>query len=63
MEKYNQIQGVLEGMKKDLEKFYDKKVNAAATRIRKDLNEIRKLAADFRKEIQEIRAQRKAEGK
>jgi hypothetical protein len=63
MEKYNQILGVLDGMKKDLEKFYDKKVNAAATRIRKDLNEVRKLSADFRKEIQEIRAQRKAEGK
>jgi hypothetical protein len=50
-------------MKKDLEKFYDKGVNAAATRLRKDLNEVRKIAADFRKEIQEIRATRKAEGK
>jgi hypothetical protein len=63
MEKYNQILIVLESMKKDMEKFYDKGVNAAATRIRKDLNEVRKLAADFRKEIQEIRAKRKAEGK
>jgi len=63
MERYNQILAVLEGMKKDLDKFYDKKVNAAATRIRKDLNEIRKISAEFRKEIQEERAKRKAEGK
>ncbi|MCX6158392.1 MAG: histone H1 [Ignavibacteriae bacterium] len=46
-------------MKVDLEKFYEKNQNAAGTRLRKELNNLRKLAADIRKEIQETRIARK----
>ena len=59
MEKLQQIRETLDGMQKDVEKFYDKGQNAAGTRIRKELNNIRKIAADMRKEIQDIRTQRK----
>ncbi|HLT24276.1 MAG TPA: histone H1 [Ignavibacteria bacterium] len=59
MEKLNQIKEILDNMQKDIEKFYDKGQNAAGTRIRKDLNNIRKLAADMRKEIQDVRNNRK----
>lgn len=59
MEKLNQIKEILENMQKDIEKFYDKGQNAAGTRIRKDLNNIRKIAADMRKEIQDVRTNRK----
>ena len=60
MEKLQQIREILDGMQKDIEKFYDKSQNAAGTRIRKDLNSIRKLAAEMRKEIQDVRNNRKS---
>ncbi len=50
-------------MKSDIEKFYEKDQNAAGTRLRKSLNELRKKAAEIRKDIQDERARRKAEGK
>lgn len=59
MEKFSQLQAILDGMKVDLEKFYNKGQNAAGTRLRKELNNLRKLAADVRKDIQELRSQRK----
>ncbi|MBI5402576.1 MAG: histone H1 [Ignavibacteriae bacterium] len=59
MEKFSQLQAILDGMKVDLEKFYNKGQNAAGTRLRKELNNLRKLAADIRKDIQDLRSQRK----
>jgi len=59
MEKFEQLQALLDGMAADKEKFYSKGQNAAGTRLRKELNNIRKLSADIRKEIQEVRASRK----
>ncbi|MDD5361173.1 MAG: histone H1 [Ignavibacteria bacterium] len=46
-------------MKIDIEKFYEKSQNAAGTRLRKELNNLRKMAADIRKDIQDIRSSRK----
>lgn len=63
MDNLNPLHEILEGMKTDAEKFYDKGQNAAGTRLRKALNDLRKKAADIRKEIQEERTKRKAEGK
>jgi hypothetical protein len=60
MEKFSQLQAILDGMKVDLEKFYNKSQNAAGTRLRKELNNLRKLAADIRKDIQELRSSRKS---
>ena len=60
MEKLEQIKGILEAMSTDIDKFYNKGQNAAGTRIRKELNNIRKIAAEMRKEIQEIRTERKS---
>lgn len=59
MEKFSQLQAILDGMKVDLEKFYNKSQNAAGTRLRKELNSLRKLAAEIRKDIQDLRTQRK----
>lgn len=59
MEKFTKLQETLDGMKVDLEKFYDKNQNAAGTRLRKELNTLRKIAAEIRKEIQDIRITRK----
>ena len=60
MEKFTKLQETLDGMKVDLEKFYGKNQNAAGTRLRKELNNLRKLAAEIRKDIQETRIARKA---
>jgi Histone H1-like protein Hc1 len=63
MEKFGNLNEILDGMKTDIEKFYEKGQNAAGTRLRKSLNELRKKAAEIRKDIQEERAKRKTEGK
>ncbi len=63
MDQLNRLQEVLESMKVDAEKFYDKGQNAAGTRLRKALNDLRKKAAEIRKEFQDERVKRKAEGK
>ena len=60
MDKFEQLQALLDGMKTDREKFFTKGQNAAGTRLRKELNNIRKLCADMRKEIQEIKTSRKS---
>ena len=59
MEKFTKLQETLDGMKVDIEKFYEKNQNAAGTRLRKELNNLRKMAADIRKEIHDIRITRK----
>ena len=63
MEKFGDLQKVIDSMTADIEKFYSKEQNAAGTRLRKELNNLRKVAAEIRKEIQEIREKRKAEPK
>lgn len=63
MNKFDDLHQILADMKVDIEKFYDKSQNAAGTRLRKSLNELRKKAAEIRKDIQDERAKRKAEGK
>lgn len=63
MEKFAHLNEILENMKTDIEKFYDKGQNAAGTRLRKALNDLRKKSAEIRKDIQDERVKRKAEGK
>ncbi|MCU0372604.1 MAG: histone H1 [Ignavibacteria bacterium] len=62
MEKFTKLQEILDGMKVDIEKFYEKQQNAAGTRLRKELNNLRKMAAEIRKDIQDVRSTRKASG-
>lgn len=59
MEKITQLKELLDGMAADVEKFYTKGVNSAGSRLRKELNNIRKLAAEVRKDIQNIKNERK----
>ena len=63
MEKFGDLQKVIDSMTADIEKFYSKEQNAAGTRLRKELNNLRKVAAEIRKEIQDIREKRKGEPK
>lgn len=47
----DQIIAVLEDAKKDYEKFYDKGVKAASTRVRKNLQDVVKLSKKLREQI------------
>lgn len=55
MEKYNQLKSLLASVEEDADKFYNKGVSAAGTRVRKALQDIKTLASDMRKEVTEIK--------
>jgi hypothetical protein len=58
-DRYSELIQHLEAMKEDFEKFYVKGKNAAGTRLRKSLQELRRLAQEIRTEIQAIKVARK----
>jgi hypothetical protein len=60
-EKYLKIVDYLKTLEPDVAKFYEKGQSAAGTRLRKGLSELKKLAQDFRNDIQDTKAQRKTE--
>jgi ABC-type Zn uptake system ZnuABC Zn-binding protein ZnuA len=61
MNKYEELIQAVQNLHTDFEKFYEKGQAAAGTRLRKGLSELRKLAQDVRKDVQEVKARRKAE--
>jgi Histone H1-like protein Hc1 len=61
MNKYEDLIQAVQNLHTDFEKFYEKGQAAAGTRLRKGLSELRKLAQDVRKDVQEVKASRKAE--
>lgn len=63
MNKYEDLIQAVQNLHTDFEKFYEKGQAAAGTRLRKGLSELRKLAQDVRKDVQEVKAQRKSEKK
>lgn len=52
---------VVRSMETDFQKFYEKGQAAAGTRLRKGLSELRRVAQEMRKDVQDVKAQRKAE--
>jgi DNA-binding sugar fermentation-stimulating protein len=55
---------VVEAMEGDFEKFYDKEVNAAGTRVRKHLQELAKLCKEGRNDVTAVKnARKEAAGK
>ncbi len=61
MNKYEELIQAVQNLHTDFEKFYEKGQAAAGTRLRKGLSELRKMAQDVRKDVQEVKANRKAE--
>jgi hypothetical protein len=55
MERYNEIKNLVMDLENDFEKFYDKKNQAAGTRVRKGMQEIKNLAQQIRLEVQETK--------
>jgi Histone H1-like protein Hc1 len=61
MNRYNDLMEAVKALEADFEKFFTKGQAAAGTRVRKGLSDLRKLAQEVRKEIQDVKAQRKAD--
>lgn len=55
MEKFEQLKNLVISATDDFAKFYDKGNKAAGTRARKAMQEVKNLAQDIRKEIQEAK--------
>ena len=62
--KYQEFTKLVEEMESDFEKFYDKEVGAAGTRVRKHLQELAKLCKETRNDVTTVKnARKEAAGK
>jgi cytochrome c556 len=61
MSRLQELRNLLDTFEKDFVKFYDKGNKSAGTRVRKHMNDLKRKAQEIRKEVQEIKAQAKAE--
>jgi hypothetical protein len=52
MELYQKLKHLVNEMEQDFHKFYEKGNNAAGTRIRKSMQNLKKLAQEIRAEVQ-----------
>ena len=57
--KYQEFTKLVEEMETDFEKFYDKEVSAAGTRVRKHLQELAKLCKETRNDVTAVKNARK----
>jgi Histone H1-like protein Hc1 len=55
MKRFEQLRDLVMSLESDFEKFYDKKNQAAGTRVRKGMQEMKNVAQDIRKEVQGIK--------
>jgi hypothetical protein len=58
-EQYQKFAALVEAMESDFEKFYDKEVGAAGTRVRKHLQELAKLCKEVRNDVTATKNARK----
>ncbi|MCA6074587.1 histone H1 [Fulvivirga sedimenti] len=57
MKRFNEIKDLVMSLEADFEKFYEKGNNAAGTRVRKGMQELKNLAQDIRVEVQDKKNQ------
>lgn len=55
MKRFEQVRDLLMSLEDDFVKFYDKGNQAAGTRVRKGMQDLKNLAQDIRVEVQEIK--------
>lgn len=61
MSRFTELRDLVLSFEKDFIKFYDKGNKSAGTRVRKQMNELKRKAQEIRKEIQEIKMKAKGE--
>ncbi len=52
MSRFNDLKNLVDSLEADFEKFYDKRNNAAGTRVRKGMQDMKNLAQKIRLEVQ-----------
>ena len=57
--RHAEFAALVEAMEGDFEKFYDKEVGAAGTRVRKHLQEMAKLCKEIRNDVTAVKNARK----
>ena len=55
MSRFSELQSIVNDMEGDFSKFYEKGNQAAGTRVRKGMQELKNLAQSIRVEVQEIK--------
>ncbi|RUA31681.1 MAG: histone H1 [Bacteroidetes bacterium] len=55
MKRFEQVRDLIMGLEGDFEKFYEKENQAAGTRVRKGMQELKNLAQEIRIEVQDIK--------
>ena len=60
--RYAEFTKILEAAEGDFEKFYDKEIGAAGTRVRKALQELAKLCKEVRNDVTTVKNARKEAG-
>ncbi|HEX9651638.1 MAG TPA: histone H1 [Cyclobacteriaceae bacterium] len=55
MNRFEELKNLVMSLEGDFSKFYEKKNQAAGTRVRKGMQDLKNLAQDIRKEVQGIK--------
>lgn len=55
MARFAQLKELIDSLEEDFTKFYDKQNNAAGTRVRKGMMEMKNLAQEIRLEVQDLK--------
>ena len=55
MNRFSEIKDLVTSLEGDFEKFFEKGNQAAGTRIRQGMQDLKNLAQDIRKEVQDIK--------
>ena len=55
MARFDQLKELVHSLEDDFTKFYDKGNKAAGTRVRKGMQDLKVLAQDIRKEVQDMK--------
>ncbi len=55
MQRYEQLLQLIQSCRRDFERFYQKQNRRAGIRLRKRMQELRRLAKEIRDEIQQLR--------
>ena len=57
MGRFSEVKNLIDSLEGDFEKFYDKKNQAAGTRVRKGMQDLKNLAQEIRIDVQNIKNQ------
>lgn len=59
MDRFEKLKSMVMDAQEDFDKFFEKENQAAGTRVRKIMQELKEYATELRKEVQEIKNSKK----